>query len=239
MDWLNRNLASARNVASATGPIPPYSTVAYIIMQFCHFCGMHSFVSGPLFQFAALQQHTNCPAGRAPVRAVSAAALPAPATSRGAVRPSSPPAQTAASFKLAVVAAASADACFTTAAGTHCGSAPAAAMSRALACVAVVDVFFSAAVPAGGARRCHVPRARWRRCCGRLRHHSRPHRYARSGQAGKLPKAYRIMLNAATWKMNRYLCSAKIGEQSLDPILMQICKIAETRKCPWKILRKN
>ena len=108
---MNRNLASARNVASATGPIPPYSTVAYIIMQFCHFCGMHSFVSGPLFQFAALQQHTNCPAGRAPVRAVSAAALPAPATSRGAVRPSSPPAQTAASFKLAVVAVASADTC--------------------------------------------------------------------------------------------------------------------------------
>ena len=37
-------------------PVPPDSTIAYIIMQFYHFCGMQSFVSGPLFQFASLQQ---------------------------------------------------------------------------------------------------------------------------------------------------------------------------------------
>ena len=42
-----------------------------------------------------------------------------------------------------------------------------------------------------------------------------------------VPKAYQIKHNAATWKMNLYLCSAKIGERSgsLNPILMQICKM--------------
>ena len=87
----------------------------------------------------------------------------------------------------------------------------------------------------------HVLHARLRRCCGPLLHHGRPRRWRsprprlrlhcrrRNSTAGKLPKAYQIMRNAATWKMNRYLCSAKIGErwESLDPILMQICKIAK------------
>ena len=76
--------------------------------------------------------------------------------------------------------------------------APAAAMSRALAGVAVVDVFFAAAVPAGGACRGHV-------CVGIAG--------AQNSTAGMLPKAYQIMRNAAKWKTNRYLCSAMlIGE---------------------------
>ena len=37
-------------------PMPPDSTVAYIIMQVCHFCGIESFISGPLFQYSSLQQ---------------------------------------------------------------------------------------------------------------------------------------------------------------------------------------
>ena len=74
-------------------------------------------------------------------------------------------------------------------------------MSRALARIAVVDVFFAAAVPAGGA----------------------------AGNRGKLPKAFQLMSNAATWKKNQYLGSGmQIGErwELLNPILMQICKIA-------------
>ena len=39
-----------------TGLMPLYRTVAYTIMQFCRFWCMYSFVSGPLFQFAFLQQ---------------------------------------------------------------------------------------------------------------------------------------------------------------------------------------
>ena len=67
-----------------TGPMPPSSTIAYIIMQFCHLygiAGMHIFVSGGqnqayilICRFTAGIQ--NCPAGSAPV---PAAALPAPA----------------------------------------------------------------------------------------------------------------------------------------------------------------
>ena len=43
--------------------VPPDSTIAYIIMQFCHFCGMQSFVSGPLFISIYLFyiRHTNLP----------------------------------------------------------------------------------------------------------------------------------------------------------------------------------
>ena len=53
-------------------------------MQFCHFCGMHSFVSGPLFQFASLQQAYK-------TARPNARRWQATATSWGAVRPSSPP----------------------------------------------------------------------------------------------------------------------------------------------------
>ena len=87
---MNRNLASTRNVASANRSRASrqhrYNGVAYIIMRFCHFCGMHSFVSGPLLQicrFTAGKQ--NCPAGSAPVPA-EALRTPATATSRGASR---------------------------------------------------------------------------------------------------------------------------------------------------------
>ena len=107
----------------------------------------------------------------------------------------------------------------------------------ALASVAVVYVFFAAAVPAGGARRGHVPRARRRRCCGPLRRRGRPrrcrtprprlHRHCRRRNftAWKLPEAYQIMCNAATRKIDRYLCSAKIGERwSLS--IQYSCKFA-------------
>ena len=53
MDWLNRNLVSARNAVSANQSHAP---LQYIIMQFYHFCGTRSFVSDPLVQFAPLQQ---------------------------------------------------------------------------------------------------------------------------------------------------------------------------------------
>ena len=143
--------------------MPPSSTIAYIIMQFCHLygiAGMHIFVSGGqnqayilICRFTAGIQ--NCLAGSAPV---PTAALPAPAmaTTRGAARPTSPPAP-----KLAAAAVASADARFAAAVpgstpdlaagagsgrlqvGGGCSSggglsaeAPAAAMSRALASVA-------------------------------------------------------------------------------------------------------
>ena len=67
-------------------PVHPDSTIAFIIMKFCHFCGMQSFVSGSICLFQAGIQ--NCPGGSTPV---PSAALPAPATatSRGAARPSS------------------------------------------------------------------------------------------------------------------------------------------------------
>ena len=120
-------------------------------------------------------------------------------------------------------------------------SAPAAAVSRALTGVAIEDVFFAAAVHAGGTRRGHVPRARRHRFCGPLLRRGRPSRWRprrprlrrhcrrRNSIAGKLPKAHQIMRNAATCKMNRYLCSAKVGErwESLDPLLMQICRISQ------------
>ena len=97
MNWLNLNLLRPGWLL----PLPPDSTVAYIIMQFRNFCGMQRFVSGPLFtsisSFTAGLQ--NCPAGSVPVPAAGASrdqvpAPPAPvtATSQGAARPSSPPA---------------------------------------------------------------------------------------------------------------------------------------------------
>ena len=152
-------------------PVPPDSTVAYIIMQFCHVCGMQSFGSGPLFQIAALQQAyktawpkvrpsppvgRHCAAGagqghvqggRAPVFAAGAGhgqlpAAPAPATA------------------------------------TSRGAArPSSLPAPALAVVAVVYIFFATAVPAAGARRGHLPRALQRRCCGPLLRCGRPHRW--------------------------------------------------------------
>ena len=92
------------------------------------------------FNWPLYSRHTNCQAGSTPV---PTAALPAPvaATSRGAARPSSPAAQTAASLT------------------------PATATSRSALVLAVVYVFFAAAVLAGGTSRGHVPRARRRLCC--------------------------------------------------------------------------
>ena len=148
--------------------MPPYSIVTYIIMQFGHFWGMHSLISGPLIYSSS----------------------------------SSPPATAAARFKLAMAAAASSDDCSAAAVPgaarpaarsswllllrrwrAFAAEAPASTMSRALVSVAIVDLFFAAADPAGGARRGHVPRARWRRRCGRhgLVRCCRPRRSARRG----------------------------------------------------------
>ena len=143
-----------------TDSVPPDSTVAYIVMQFCHFCGMflfRSFIS--ICRFTAGIQ--SCPTRSA---SGPAAALPAPATatSLGTARPSSPPAPAAASFLRR---------------RRWPRPRPGGQRARprrrrrslpALAGVAVVYVFFAAAVPAGGTRSGHVPRARQRRCCGRL-----------------------------------------------------------------------
>ena len=52
MGW---NLASALNVASSASR-QNCCLHSDIIMQFCPFCDNQSFVSGPLFQFASLQQ---------------------------------------------------------------------------------------------------------------------------------------------------------------------------------------
>ena len=74
----------------------------------------------------------------------------------------------------------------------------AAATSRALVCVAVVDLFL-----------------------------------------GNLPKAYQIMRNDATWKMNRYLCSVKIHVTmgvSRSQILLQIRNIAKPRNVHEKFI---
>ena len=162
------------------------------LMQFCHFCGMHSFVSGPLFQFAVVYACftagiQNCPAGSAPV---PTAALPAPATatSPGAARPSSPQMHAEASFKLAVAAAVSADACFAADVPGPGGSASdlaAGASSGRLQAVCGGGCGGGRSWPSRErsppSREClaavprHVPRARLRRCCGRLRR-GRPHR---------------------------------------------------------------
>ena len=130
----------------------------------------------------------------------------------------------------------------------------------ALACVAVVYVFFATAAPAGGARGGQVPRARRRDVGGTVVNlffaAAVPAGCARRGNvcveilqrgrrrnstAGKLSKTYEIMHNAATSKMNQYLCSAKICErwESLDPILMQICKISKPGDVHKKIHQSN
>ena len=199
---------------------------------------MNSFVSGPYFN---LQHYSslsagiqNYPAGSAPVpaggcrrrpqsrpggqsarprRRGQLPAPPAPATAmpQWAVFPSSPPAPAAAS-------ASSRRSCVRL---LRCGS------------------------PSRRRRRDHIPRARQLSCSGPLLLSGRPCRWRpprprlprhcspicrfRNSTAGKLQKAYQMMHNAATWKMNRYLCRAKIGErwESLDPILVQIWKMAK------------
>ena len=191
-------------------------------MQFRHLCGMQSFVSGPLFISICLfySRHTKLPgrkcarprrrrrprpasgatcAGHGHVPGGSAPVLAAMAAGRGRHR-SQPPAQAAA-------------------AGTGHGQR---SLSSLLFAVVAVPALAVVAVPAGGARRGHVPRARRRRCCGPLLRRGRPRRWRpprprlrrhcrrRNSTAGNLPKAYQIMRNDATWKMNRYLCSVKI-----------------------------
>ena len=139
-------------------PVPPDSTLAYIIMQFCHVCGMQSFVSGLLFQFASLRslQQAYKPAQpelqRPGSAQVPAAALPAPATATSSAAVAGP-----------------------------CSPRPPAAATgasrgqRSLSpTVTVVYVFFAAAVPGGGARRGQVQRARCRRYCGPLRRRTVP-----------------------------------------------------------------
>ena len=57
--------------------------------------------------------------------------------------------------------------------------------------------------------------------------------------AGNLPKAYQIMRNDATWKMNRYLCSVKIHVTmgvSPSQTLMQIRNIAKPRNVHEKFI---
>ena len=115
-------------------------------------------------------------------------------------------------------------------------------LSSLLFAVVAVPALAVVAVPAGGARRGHVPRARRRRCCGPLLRRGRPRRWRpprprlrghcrrRNSTAGNLPKAYQIMRNDATWKMNRYLCSVKIHVTmgvSRSQILLQIRNIAK------------
>ena len=117
---------------------------------------------------------------------------------------------------------------------------PASGAAGAVPALAVV------AVPAGGASSGYVPRARRRRCCGPLLRRGRPSRWRpprprlcrrctrRNSTAGNLPKAYQIMRNDATWKMNRYLCRVKIHNtmgvsRSNTHANLQD---SETRKCP-------
>ena len=136
---------------------------------------MQSFVLGPLFQFAFLQQAYKTAFSEVRPSSPRCPHWPLP-RHRGAARPSSPPAPVPASFRgrrrhvprgrASVLA---------TSAGRGRQHRP----LPALAVVAVVFVFFAAAVPAGGAHRGHVPRAREssatrRRCCGPLLRSGRP-----------------------------------------------------------------
>ena len=116
-------------------PAPPDSTDAYIIMQFCHFCGIQSFVSGPLFISICLfySRHTKLPGQKC-----------ARPRRRRRPRPQAPSAPSARCCRCCSLSSPSQQV------------APAAAASRALVGVAVVDLFFAAAVPAGGARHGHV-----------------------------------------------------------------------------------
>ena len=167
MDWLNRNLASARNDASRAA-VPPDNTIAYIIMQFCHFCGMQSFVSGPLFQFASLQQayKTARPEVRpSPLLRCRRQPQPRPGgqRARGAARPCSPPASAATAGPCSPLAPAAAS--FRR---RPRPPAPATASARCRRCCSLSSPsqrrvsarcrrrpsarhFFAAAVPAGGA----------------------------------------------------------------------------------------
>ena len=61
MDWLKRNPALARNVASQDRSMPPYRTIAYIIMQSCHLCRMIVSFQVPCFNFQLYSRHTKLP----------------------------------------------------------------------------------------------------------------------------------------------------------------------------------
>ena len=158
-----------------------------------HFCGMQSFVSGPLFISIRLfySRHTKLPGrslpGDVPVPAAGAGRgqLPAPpapvtATSQGAARPSSP---------LATASARCRRCCSLASQSQRSLSSPS---QR------------SPLLRRGRPRRRRPPRPRLRRHCRR-----------RNSTAGNLPKAYQIMRNDATWKRNQYLCSVKIHVTNL------------------------
>ena len=113
--------------------------------------------------------------------------------------------------------------------------APAVAMSRALAGATVVDVFFAAAVPAGGARRSHVPCACGLRRCGRLLRRGRPCRrrpqrlrlrwHCRLSKFYSGETAESIPNNSKCCDMENKLVPLQRNANrwdSLDPILMQI-----------------
>ena len=178
-------------------------------MQFCHFCGMQSFVSANfqvlyLFQLPLLQQVCK--------------------TARQEVCPSQPPAPAAASFRRHRRRSRPRPG------GQRPSSPPPPAgpsRRRPRPALAVVAVVRCRCRPSARCRRrpsswLHVPRSRQRRCCGPLLRRGRPRRWRpprpslrrhcrrRNSTAGNLPKAYQIMRNDATWKMNRYLCSLKI-----------------------------
>ena len=107
--------------------------------------------------------------------------------------------------------------------------APAAASARCRRCCSLSSPSQrSPLLRRGRPRRWRPPRPRLRRHCRR-----------RNSTAGNLPKAYQIMRNDATWKMNRYLCSVKIHVTmgvSRSQILLQIRNIAKPRNVHEKII---
>ena len=141
-------------------PVPPDSTVSYIVMQFrvCNFCGMQSFVSGPLFQFVSLQQayKTALPEVRPspPVRCrhwpgngnghVSGSSVPVLAAGAGCGQLLPPTAAAGASRGQRSLPS---PLCTSSSPRPSQQLAPAAATSRALVSVAVVGLFFAAPSP--------------------------------------------------------------------------------------------
>ena len=172
--------------------------------RFYHFCGMHSFVSGPLFQYVALQQaySTARPEARpSPPRRFWRPGRPRPRPRGQSARP-------------------------------RRRRRP----RPALAGVVVMYVFIAVAVPAGGARRSHVPgparssasllwtssSQRAPRCSGRPRRwhptllRLRRHCRRRNSTAGKLPTAYQVTAElrcpAPIWPLVRHKLCQDIGQ---------------------------
>ena len=150
-----------------TDPVPPDSTAAYIIMQFCFSVAcnaMHNFVSGPLFQFAALQQAYKTALLDARRRRQP---LPRPGRQRARLRrrrrrrQRPRPGEKRARPRrrpLPRPPAPASPLCTSTLPrppAVPAGGAPRGHVPR-LVCVADVDLFVAAAVPAGVARRGHV-----------------------------------------------------------------------------------